>query len=158
MDSMLAAAQTQIADLHARLRKTIEDTDPASLDWKPGAETNSVAVLAIHMLGSEELVVSTIAGAPVARDRDAEFRTVGLDKASLLARLDQVDARVRAWLASIDESRLATTYELFGGGRTGAVRLFSTITHLAEHIGQAQLTCQLWAQAGAGQQRPLPTA
>jgi hypothetical protein len=64
-----------------------------ALDWVPGPEMNSLAVLVMHFTGSERYWVSdVVAGVPSFRNREAEFQAKGLDAAALKQRLSDLDA------------------------------------------------------------------
>ncbi|MBI1880044.1 MAG: DUF664 domain-containing protein, partial [Chloroflexi bacterium] len=76
----------RLEELHDDMRQAITGLPPAALDWSPGPEMNSLGVLATHVAGSERYWVGEVAGGnPANRDRPTEFRTHGLDEATLTA-------------------------------------------------------------------------
>jgi uncharacterized damage-inducible protein DinB len=80
-------------NLHADLNRTIEGASREALDWKPAEDSNSLAVLASHVAGSERYWIGEVAGGQrVGRDRAdsraQEFLAEGLEATDLIARLD----------------------------------------------------------------------
>jgi hypothetical protein len=89
MPTILEAYLERLEALHAEIQQIIADLSPEALDWTPGPEMNSLGVLVAHVAGSERYWIGTVVGdAPLERDRDAEFRTHGLDGVTLAAQLD----------------------------------------------------------------------
>jgi uncharacterized damage-inducible protein DinB len=145
---ILEAYVDRLEMLHADIRRTLESLSPETLDWMPGVETNSLAMLAAHVSGSERYWVGEVAGGdPANRDRPAEFRTQGLDATALTARLEAALTHSRAilerlTLADLEARRLAGDR----GEVSVAWALFHNLQHVATHLGQMQLTRQLWEQ------------
>jgi uncharacterized damage-inducible protein DinB len=134
--------------LHTEMQRTIESLPPEVLDWSPGPEMNSLGVLATHVAGSERFWVGEVAGGdPAHRDRPAEFRTHHLDEAALIARLDAALAHTRATLEKLTLPDLEVRRPGMDGDEvTVAWALFHNLQHLGTHLGQMQLTRQLWEQ------------
>jgi hypothetical protein len=64
---------------HAEIARTVDGLPQAALDWFPGLDMNSIAVLVIHVVGAERYWLGdVIAREPSNRDRPAEFQTSGL--------------------------------------------------------------------------------
>ena len=130
--------------LHRRLRETITDLPADLLDRAPGDGANSIAVILTHTLGSEASWLHRAAGRDFTRDRDGEFRVRGRGREELLRLIDQADGSVgelvRAALADgLEAWRERADLE----PRTVAFCLAKVISHLAEHVGHAELTRQL---------------
>jgi hypothetical protein len=132
---------------HDALRRTVVGLDAEALDWRPGPDTNSVAALVAHSLDAERFLVSTAAGVDVPRDREAQFRVRVAGPDVLLALIDQVEAEVDGFLERIDTERLAMRIERPGRAHLGSWWLLHAIEHSREHLGQAELTRQLYEQA-----------
>jgi len=134
--------------LHTEMQRAIEGLPPAALDWSPGPEMNSLGVLATHLAGSERYWVGEVAGGdPANRDRPAEFQAHGLDEAALLARLTASLAHTRATLDRLTLADLEVKRPTMDRGEvTAAWSLFHNLQHVALHVGQMQLTRQLWEQ------------
>jgi hypothetical protein len=149
----MTATVSTVADLfrgvHQQLRAVVDQVDEADLDWTPGAEMNSVAVLVTHTLGSELDTLNLVRGITAPRDRDAEFAVSGTKKVDLLAALDQGDARLAEHAAAITEDDLAATRERPGRDpQTGLHWLLNNYGHAREHLAHAQMTAQLLQQRG----------
>jgi hypothetical protein len=145
----LAAATALFRQLHAEIRSALSGLSDEVVHWVPCPGANSIATLVVHLLGSEAEALRSIAGVPVARDRDAEFVEGSASVVDLVALLDDADqvldevARRAPDLGrdlalatlSPDEKRPAMTW------------LISNYGHAREHAGQLLLTKQLALEA-----------
>ncbi len=127
--------------------KAIEGRAEA-LDWSPGPEMNSIAVLVAHAWGSMRFWLSGAAGRQVQRDRDAEFRTQGQSAANLAAYVNRCADDARAALAALDAHQLGQTVHLRDQDHSAAWAALHAFEHCAEHQGHVGLTRQLWEQRG----------
>jgi uncharacterized damage-inducible protein DinB len=131
---------------HNSILETIAGLPAAALDWKPGPEMNSIAVLIYHLTGAERYWIGDVAGeTPTGRDRAAEFNVhaVGLD--TLKSRLEENLAFVRnvvekLSLASLAEARTSRD----GRSVTVAWALLHAMEHSGIHRGHIEMTRQLW--------------
>src|SRR5690606_8899837 len=115
--------------------------------------TNSLAVTAHHMAGSERFWVGEAAGGrPAQRDREAEFRATASSAAELTALLAEALAVSTEALGALTPAQLAETITVRGafGERTVTRRwaIVHALTHLAVHLGHMQITRQLWRARG----------
>ncbi len=135
--------------VHQQFREVVEQVDEADLDWSPGPEMNSIAVLVTHTAGSELDIFHVVRGTTGERDRDAEFAVTGKAKADLLATLDQADARLDQYLGAMTDEDLAAIRERPGRDpQTGLYWLLSNYGHAREHLAHAQMAVQLMNQRG----------
>lgn len=145
-----------IEDLRGQVGELIAGLPAEALNWRPveGDDehaTNSLAVLAAHIAGSEHFwITQVVGGRPFTRDRDAEFATQASDAAELCRRLDEAGAATRETLSTLSETDLNGTRQV--KGRTVSVRwcILHVIDHIALHLGHMQLTYQLWMSGKAG--------
>jgi uncharacterized damage-inducible protein DinB len=145
-DALAAAFVEQFAKHNDRLRAAVRGLAPDVLDRSPGPDTNSIAVLVAHATGSQLGWLNLAAGRPHDRDRDAEFRTRAKDTAELEAMIDHasraIPELVRAAVAgNLDAIRRSTPEREI----TAGFALVHALEHLAEHVGQVELTRQLVA-------------
>jgi hypothetical protein len=128
-------------------RDTIRGMDKEALNWRPGPNTNSAAVLVTHIAGSEGALLRTILGLPSGRDRAAEFRATAETDTELLAKLDAMEALLNELAPKITAADLAAERQR-SDGRTGLGLYFlmQDTIHQREHLGQLQLTKQLYEQ------------
>ncbi len=152
MDSVSAKTIAQtigslFTSVHRDIRKQIEDLDRKALNWKPHPEANSIAVLVIHMLGSEREMINAVRGITTDRDRAAEFE-VQADAADLIALLEIADADMDRHIAALT-ARDLTALRPRGDRppRPGLEWLVRNYGHEREHLAQIELTKQLY---GAG--------
>lgn len=120
--------------------------DAAALNWKPAANTNSIWVLATHLMGNlRQNILVVLGGAPDTRDRDAEFAASGDDGAELHRRWGELRAQLQARLGELPAAVLDQEYDHPRRGRTtGRELLLNAATHAAEHAGHAEMTRDLF--------------
>ena len=152
MELVVATVIELFRAVHDQLREEVRGLDAAALNWTPALETNSVAVLVVHTLGSEAEVLRTVAAVPSERDRDAEFRTGASADQELLARLDEADALLQELGGRITAADLAAARPRRDmPPQTGLYWLLSNYGHAREHLAHVQLTKQLYAARNDGQ-------
>lgn len=130
----------------SRLVATLDDLDAPSLNWRPNAEdANSLFVIVTHMLSNaEENILGTLCGEPVERQRTLEFVAEGTSAAPLVARWDDLYARMQASLEQLPAAALeAEVRHPRRGAITGRQVLLVVARHAEEHRGEAELTRHL---------------
>ena len=135
--------------LHADVERAMAGLSQEALDWVPGPEMNSIAVLVVHLTGAERYWIGDVAGRePSGRDRAAEFRAHGLDEAALRRRLDEALAYCRSIVEKLTLQDLETIRVSPRDGQqfTVAWSLLHTLEHTAIHLGHIQIVRQLWDQ------------
>ena len=135
--------------LHNDIKQCIDGLPQKALDWVPGAEMNSLCVIVVHVAGSERYWMGDIVSLEDSgRDRDAEFRAKGLDEAELKRRLDDSLSYVKSVLERMSLEDLETICVFPKDGRTFTKgwAIYHVLEHVANHLGHAQLTRQLWEQ------------
>jgi uncharacterized damage-inducible protein DinB len=138
----------RFSELHADIGKVLDGLRSEALDWVPGPEMNSIAVLVIHLTGAEKYWIGVAGNEPPERDRDAEFRTKDMGLEELKAHVGSTDDYTRQVLASLslkdleDERRSPRNNKTFTVGWC----LAHALEHTALHAGHLQLTRQLWDQ------------
>lgn len=150
-DPTLSAARDILSDSLDELRKALDGCSAEELNRRPGGEeTNGLAVLAAHALGSTRSWLSLAVGAALPqRDRDAEFLVVVENPAAFLGRVDAWAGECRALLETdlpFDPSRTgAAPWRTYDQDEpvSAAWALLHALEHLREHVGHAQLTRQL---------------
>ena len=143
----LALYWRKIAGSLDRLLATLDGLDEEQLNWRPPApNANSLYALATHTLGNaEENLLGVLAGQPVERDREGEFRASGNSTAELRQRWAALRARIREALANLPPGALdrADYQHPRRGAISGRKVLLIVARHAAEHAGQAELTRDL---------------
>lgn len=139
----------RIKELHSDIEKCFAGMPPEGLDWVPGDDMNSMAVLVTHTAEAERYWICAVAGqVPSDRDRDEEFRTTGVNEASLKQRLDDELADVEKTLESLTLEDLAADRVSHRNQRTFTVgwSILHAMEHTAMHLGHMQMLRQLWDQ------------
>ncbi|HEY6567660.1 MAG TPA: DUF664 domain-containing protein [Actinomycetota bacterium] len=150
-DPTIAAARDILSDSLDELRKAVDGCTADELNRRPaGDDTNGLAVLVTHAMGSTRAWLSVAVGAPLPeRDRDAEFLVVVEDPGAFLATFDAAAGQCRSLLATdapFDPGRVGTApWRTYGSDEpvTAAWALLHAVEHLREHVGHAQLTRQI---------------
>jgi hypothetical protein len=146
------------SQLHADLADVVTALDDAGCNWAPAEETNTVAVLVTHLLGSESETMHAVMGTEpgVPRDRPLEFVPVIRSRRELLARIDETDSRLGTeWGPAIDadpallDRRCPLPTLAEQERRPGITWLVANYGHAREHVGQVLLTAQLYREARA---------
>jgi hypothetical protein len=146
VDPVVAKIAEQFKVVHGQLRDEVRGLSVEALNWKPAPETNSIAALVVHTLGSEAEVLRAVANVPGSRDRDAEFLATADDPDALTRQLDQADAYIDDLAARITADDLVAMRERGGRGpQTGLHWLVTNYGHAREHLAHIQLTKQLYA-------------
>lgn len=139
-----------LKEQHDAWREVVAGLSPEAINWAPGPETNSIAVLLTHALGAEESLLSAAVRQSVSRDRDAEFRTQAPDASALLRRVDEVEGRTAALVDRLTADDLAEIRQPAGDRLNrhfpGIWWVLHAVEHNREHLGQAMLTRQLYEQ------------
>lgn len=147
--------------LHDELRNEVSDLNKSAMSWAPGPDTNSIATLVVHLLGSETEVLQIVRGLPADRDRASEFSAPVEDPQELLSRIDATDLLLEELGLQVTDEDLATLRVRPDAvrnrmPRTGLFWLLNNYGHAREHLAHLQLTNQLFRQMN--QMPPAPTA
>ncbi len=132
--------------LHRDIWRAIAGLPQEALDWTPGPDMNSIAVLAAHTAGAERYWIGdVIAGDSSSRVRDDEFRTRDLNAMALAALLTEALVYSRAVLEglALEDLEAARTLGMEEPTTVGWC-LAHALEHTAQHLGHIQLTRQLW--------------
>ena len=140
-----------LQDCHNGILQALEGLPQSALDWSPGQDMNSVSVLVFHTTGSVRFWVGDVAVQESSnRDRDAEFRVRGVEMDVLKKRLADNLEYARNALEKMSLGDLESTRILPDGHEyTVAWALLHALEHATRHLGQIQLTRQLWKQKGS---------
>jgi uncharacterized damage-inducible protein DinB len=149
MQTFFAEYLSLLQRCHDDILKAIEGLPPAAVDWIPGQDMNSIGVLMTHIIGSERYLLGDIVAQESSnRNRDAEFEAHDVDLNILRQRLaDNLEyARTvvqKLSLQDLESKRVSPA----GREHTVAWGLLHGLEHATLHLGQIQLTRQLWEQA-----------
>ena len=139
-----------LQERHNDILKALEGLPSVALDWTPGPEMNSISVLVFHLTGAERYWIGDVAAQdPTERDRDAEFRVHDTGIELLKKRLANNLEYARNTLSKFAIQDLETTRVSARDGRIFSVAwvLLHALEHTTLHLGQIQITRQLWEQS-----------
>lgn len=146
MDPVCTAAWEIFREQAEGYRAVVDGLLDDALNWRPGTETNSIAVLVAHAWGAAQAWTARAGGVEIDRDRAAEFRVV-MNGAELTELIRRATERVRASLAAIDPATYGDNRVDPNGERFTVARcLIHAVEHNQEHLGHASLTRQFWEQ------------
>lgn len=138
-------------EIKDEIRGIVRDLDEEVLNWTPlSAEvTNSIYSLVVHICGSErQMIHHTIGGLDIDRDREAEFRAAGESPSELEDLLQSTSGISREILESLTSGQLEESRDTGLWGEVSVRRaILRQIHHQALHLGQMQLTRQLYEEA-----------
>jgi len=139
----------RLEELHGDIEQAIEGLPDTALNWVPGPDMNSIGVLVVHVAGAERYWIGdVVARDSSCRDREAEFRAQGLGATALKERLANTLAYVRGVLEKVSVDQLEAVRVSPRNRRQFTVgwSLAHALAHTAIHVGDIQLTRQLWDQ------------
>jgi uncharacterized damage-inducible protein DinB len=139
----------RLQKLHEHILQAIEGLPADALDWSPGAEMNSISVLIVHLTGAERYWIGdVVAGEPSGRVREQEFLVKGWSAGDLKERLNGTLAYARTNLErlSLQDLEGQRVSSRDGESFSGSWALLHALEHTAIHVGQIQVTRQLWEQ------------
>jgi uncharacterized damage-inducible protein DinB len=157
-DSITPSARFVLKQSLEELRAAVDGVPAEALNWKPaGADTNSIAVLATHVMHSTRSWLSVAVGAELPdRDRESEFRVTEDDPGALLRLVDEMSDDCKALLkdaGDVDWTATRKTHARPGQAPDevpAAFALLHALEHLGQHVAHCSLTRQLWeAKNGA---------
>ncbi len=150
MEAFTTAILDEISTANGDLRKALDGASREALNWRPTREeTNSIYVIATHIIGVQRAMVSLAVKAPIQRDRAEEFRASGDSVELLLGALSNAEREVTGWLEQVEQKSLPETRTYLNREITVARCLTMAARHLGEHAGHVGLTRQLWEQRNA---------
>ncbi|HSZ36533.1 MAG TPA: DinB family protein [Acidimicrobiales bacterium] len=148
-DGATNAVLSLFRQLHGQLRDEVNRLDADALNWVPVTGANSIATIITHLIGSEAETLRSVAGLQHGRDRAAEFRGTGATTLQILDLIGQADSLVSLVEPDIASENLEATFSLptlpADEQRTGLTWLVGNYGHAREHLGEIQLTSQLYA-------------
>ena len=145
-DQFFADYLERLEDLQHGLHKEVRDLPAEAMDWSPGPEMNSVAVLLAHIAGLLHEGMDIALGDPPSRVREREFQTRGVLGAEMLRRLEAVIDYARGALPRLGLEDLDKERQDEDGPVTCGRALLHALEHAYLHFGHVQLTCQMWRQ------------
>jgi uncharacterized damage-inducible protein DinB len=151
MQSFFSDYLTLLEERRHEILEALEGLPPRALDWTPGPEMNSISVLIFHLTGAQRYWIGDVAAQdPKERDREAEFRVreVGIDvlEERLADNLEYARKTLNDFkLQDMEIPRVSTRD---GPTYTVAWALLHALEHTTLHLGQIQITRQLWEQTG----------
>jgi len=135
--------------LNQQMQAALEGVSQEGIDWVPGADMNSMAVLVTHTSGGTRFLIGDFVGSLSShRDREAEFKITNVDVPHLKQHLDQTMDVVKTVLEGLTLSDLERTRISPRDGKETTVAwcLIHALEHFAQHVGHIQITRQMWDQ------------
>ena len=133
---------------HNDILKALDGLPQAALDWTPGHDMNSISILVVHIAGSTRHMINVAVQEPSDRDREAEFIAQNLEMDILKQRTADNMEHIQQVVEKLSLQDLETTH-ILPNGRDYPVAwgLLHALDHANLHLGQIQLTRQLWEQS-----------
>ena len=159
----LGNAETKLGKYMAQIGRCAGLLSGEQLWTRANEHCNSVGNLLLHLNGNvRQWIVSGLGGAPLDRERPAEFSEEGpLPAERVLGDLAETIRSAREVIKRLDDASLARRYEIQRREVTGLIAVFHAVEHFAFHTGQIiQITKELCAvdlSLYDEQGRPLPS-
>ena len=152
MEPLIHEYAARLNVIRTQAREAVRGLDADALNWTPTAEeTNSAAALVHHMWGLERFFIRQVVGGhDIGRDRDAEFAAHAATAEELVRLLDEAQKDTEATLESLRDEQLGEHRDHGGNARTVQGLLLYATSHLSEHLGHLELTCQLYRDRAKG--------
>lgn len=149
MEPIFAAVIGRLEEMHQQYLAYMEGLSTEELDWSPGAEMNSLCVLAVHVTAAERFWIGLGIDDVSKRNRGTEFLACGYELAAL-KRLFADNIRFYEGAFKLqDPSRLREVVDVShymdrpSQEVTRGYALLRGLDHTAEHLGHAGMTRQL---------------
>jgi 8-oxo-dGTP pyrophosphatase MutT (NUDIX family) len=128
-----------------RLVRLCLEIEQDGLHWRPPApQTNSLCALAVHAMGNaEENILGLLAREPISRSAN-EFDDANISRESLEIRWNDLRARLDVALRNVEYDLDLVVQHPRRGDIPARHVLIVVARHAAEHLGQAELTQDLW--------------
>lgn len=149
MDPLFAGVIRRLAEMHQQYFVYMDGLSVEELDWRPGADMNSLCVLAVHVTAAERFWIGLGIDDVSERDRPAEFLASGYELDALKARFDANRAFFQTAFQRQEPGRLAEVVDVSdfmdrpSQMVTRGYALLRGLDHTAEHLGHAGMTRQL---------------
>ncbi|MBI5304083.1 MAG: DUF664 domain-containing protein [Chloroflexi bacterium] len=148
-ESQLYADRLRAA--RAQIWKTLDGLRDDALNWHPTPDaSNSLFALATHCLGAERRWIhQVVGGRTIVRDRDAEFRALAENLATLETTYADVALETERVLNDLTLEAMAALKNDGRNEYSARWCILHVVEHYSEHIGQMALTRQLWENRNA---------
>ena len=146
MDLIIKSYFEVLEALHKDCKQQISGLTQEELDWSPGEDMNSLAILAAHIAGAERYWMGDhLMGEASGRVRDDEFSTSGSTVDALSQQLDAALKYSRDTFDRLTQDQLGEIRKSPRGDRefTVAWIIASVLRHAALHLGHMEVTRQL---------------
>ncbi len=138
MDGGVREIAAHIDETWTSLLAAVKDVDDALLQWCPGSEFNSVAILLRHLAGSERWWIGEgIGGVASRRVRAAEFQHDTPRRDDLLRTVDEARSLTRRVLSGLtmEDLQAETSPAVTMGTPPRRPTKLWALLHLLEHLG-----------------------
>ena len=128
----------RLQNVQTRIATTLERLSDEDINWRPNAESNSIANLVVHLKGNfHERLEATMAGQANRRLRNQEFdETLYRNQQELIRIWHEVCKNNQKFVNKLTTNMLSSLYPLRNHQIKGDELLLRVLTHAAEHTGQ----------------------
>lgn len=136
-----------------RFTAVVQAAPDVAINWRPSdASTNSIAQIVRHVLDYQEFFLATALGESPVRDEAGfarmharSLRDDPITRDELLGLIAAARARMEEQLGRLDALDGEESVIAFSGRPVTRLSiLVRAPVHAAEHLGHAELTCQMW--------------
>ena len=137
----------RLNELHTEIHSVLDALSDTAVNWVPGEEMNSIAVLVAHSMGAERYWIGDVGLGDLSdRIRAEEFEVRGATCAQLKTLLDETYQYVATALPRLSLSDLAKlmTPPSHKGEFTVGWSILHALEHTAVHVGHIHIVKQMW--------------
>jgi hypothetical protein len=148
----VAAVLDLFRPVHTKIRDDLAGLEATALNWRPGADTNSIGAIVQHIEITERRNLLRITDSPDSQPGTSWDPNDQYSQTALLAALDRADTFLDRMSRTLAPDALSSNVtHPHRGPSTALVLLLETYGHVKEHLGHIELTSQLFLQSGARQ-------
>ena len=149
MEQFFIDFEERLDAMHADLHNILDQLPDEALDWQPGPDMNSIAILITHLTGAERYWIGDMAISESSnRVRSTEFEVRNVTAADLKDRLHKSMRYSHSALQKLSVADLALSKKSSQHDHSFSVAwcLLHALEHTAVHTGHVQIIGQLWQQ------------
>ncbi|MCB0637012.1 MAG: DUF1572 family protein [Lewinella sp.] len=137
-EEFVAQAIFRMEEFTPRIRQCLAELSEEQIWLRPNRHSNSVGNLVLHLCGNiGQYILSSLAGRPDSRERDAEFAARGgLSGPELARRLSTTVDQAVAVIGACPEAELLRKRDVQGFQLSGIGIIVHVVEHYSYHTGQ----------------------
>ena len=136
--AFLAESRKTLETMHEKVAHCLNQLSDDDVNWRPFPGSNSIANIVTHLCGNVGQWITTgVGGAPLNRDRPAEFaQDLRATRAQLIDKLATAVRAADAAMAAVTDQTVLSPRHIQGYGTHALGAIFHAVTHFEGHTHQ----------------------